>query len=261
MKKLSLLVVLFCTSLMVMAQDVIVKKDGSTIQSKVMEISGTEIKYKKWSNQEGPLYSITRDEVYSINYQNGEVEMISSELGEKQMEKQNANQSLLPTNGKMERKGRNLTLNGRELPDEEILSLVGPENYETYLSARKQISVGNVFTPIFWASLGASSILLASAYLFPESHYNPYSGNVYETENMDFLIASLVTGVVAYVSLPLMVIFKSAGKGRMNWVANEYNRNVDSSTISYQLSPSIMKCNPMVSQNNIGLGLTFSLNF
>ena len=124
MKKLSLLVVLFCTSLMVMAQDVIVKKDGSTIQSKVMEISGTEIKYKKWSNQEGPLYSITRDEVYSINYQNGEVEMISSELGEKQMEKQNANQSLLPTNGKMERKGRNLTLNGRELPDEEILSLV-----------------------------------------------------------------------------------------------------------------------------------------
>ena len=74
MKKLSLLIVLLCVSFVTIAQDVIVKKDGSTIQSKVMEINETEIKYKKWSNQDGPLYSIKSNEVYSISFQNGEVE-------------------------------------------------------------------------------------------------------------------------------------------------------------------------------------------
>ena len=61
-----------------MAQDVIVKQDGSTILSKVMEINSAEIKYKKWSNVDGPIYAISRSEVLSINYQNGEVEVFST---------------------------------------------------------------------------------------------------------------------------------------------------------------------------------------
>lgn len=56
------------------SQDVIVKTDNTTILSKVLEINGSEIKYKKWSNQEGPTYSISRSEVLSINYQNGDVD-------------------------------------------------------------------------------------------------------------------------------------------------------------------------------------------
>ena len=37
------------------AQDVIIKKDDSTILAKVLEVDGTNIKYKKFSNQSGPL--------------------------------------------------------------------------------------------------------------------------------------------------------------------------------------------------------------
>ena len=237
---------------MIWAQDVIVKKDGSTIQSKVMEINGTEIKYKKWSNQEGPMYSINKYEVNSINYENGEVELISTVTS--------ATPSSWPTNGRMERDGRNLTLNGRELSDEEVRSLVGEENYQTYLSARAQIGVGRAFTPVFWASLGATVVLIASAYIFPDYHYN-YYGYLYTTENESLLLAGYITGIIADVSLPLMCIFKGIGKGRMNWVADEYNRNGKASAFSYQLSPSIIKCNSMASQNNLGLGLTFSVNF
>lgn len=58
----------------VTAQDVILKKDNTTVISKVLEITNTEIKYKKWSNQEGPTYSISRSEVTRINFQNGDVE-------------------------------------------------------------------------------------------------------------------------------------------------------------------------------------------
>lgn len=55
-----------------MAQDVIVKKDGSTILSKVLEVTSSEVKYKKFSNQDGPTYTIKVSELKAINYQNGD---------------------------------------------------------------------------------------------------------------------------------------------------------------------------------------------
>lgn len=70
-----LFVLLSLTSVhMASAQDIIVKKDGSTVLSKVIEIGSTEVKYKKWSNQDGPLYTIAVSELLSINYENGEKE-------------------------------------------------------------------------------------------------------------------------------------------------------------------------------------------
>jgi len=71
-----ILTVIFLLSLVELAfsQDIILKKDNTTILTKVLEITSTEIKYKKWSNQDGPTYSISRSEVMRINYQNGELE-------------------------------------------------------------------------------------------------------------------------------------------------------------------------------------------
>lgn len=57
------------------AQDVIVKKDSSTIICKVIEIGTSEVKYKKHSNLDGPLYTITIMDIESIEYENGEKEM------------------------------------------------------------------------------------------------------------------------------------------------------------------------------------------
>lgn len=56
------------------AQDIIVKKDGTTIVTKVVEIGTSEIKYKKFSNQEGPTYTVLSSDVLAINYENGEKE-------------------------------------------------------------------------------------------------------------------------------------------------------------------------------------------
>lgn len=57
-----------------MAQDVIVKKDSATIVCKVLEITSTEVKYKKISNQNGPTYSLPKTDIQVINYENGERE-------------------------------------------------------------------------------------------------------------------------------------------------------------------------------------------
>lgn len=54
------------------AQDVIVKKDGSTIVCRVVEVNQTEVVYKRWSNLEGPNYVMNLADVSAINYENGE---------------------------------------------------------------------------------------------------------------------------------------------------------------------------------------------
>lgn len=64
--------VFLCLAQMASAQDVIVKKDGSTILSKVLEVNAQDIKYKKFSNPDGPTYTISTSDLISINYENGE---------------------------------------------------------------------------------------------------------------------------------------------------------------------------------------------
>ena len=83
MRKLVLAVILVFVAGLAMAQDVIVLRDGSTILSKVEEVSETEIKFKKWSNMDGPLYSMKTSAVMSINYQNGEMDKFSVKPEEK----------------------------------------------------------------------------------------------------------------------------------------------------------------------------------
>lgn len=66
-------VLILCCSLAqtLIAQDKIIKTDGSTIEAKVMEITDADIIYKKFSNPTGPTYSIKIAEVMSVVYQNG----------------------------------------------------------------------------------------------------------------------------------------------------------------------------------------------
>lgn len=66
-----LVLFLFLCSASVFAQDVIVKKDGSTIVCRVVELTSSEIVYKKWSDLNGPNYVMNRSDASAINYQNG----------------------------------------------------------------------------------------------------------------------------------------------------------------------------------------------
>ena len=70
MKQLLVFLFLLC-AVGVSAQDVIVKKDGSTIVCRVVELTSTEITYKKWSDLNGFNYVMNRSDASSINYENG----------------------------------------------------------------------------------------------------------------------------------------------------------------------------------------------
>ena len=60
------------------AQDVLEKQDGSTLLVRVVEITSNEVKYKKYSNVDGPSYTLPLNEIRSLTYENGEKETFVS---------------------------------------------------------------------------------------------------------------------------------------------------------------------------------------
>jgi len=64
------------------SQDLINKTDGVEIKVKVIEIDDTNIKYKKFDNQSGPVYSISKKEVDRIKYENGSIDNFSVDAEE-----------------------------------------------------------------------------------------------------------------------------------------------------------------------------------
>jgi len=69
------LFVLMHVPFLLSGQDIIYKTDHTIIEAKVLKISGTEVEYKRFSNQDGPVYSISRALIQMIIYQNGEKEV------------------------------------------------------------------------------------------------------------------------------------------------------------------------------------------
>ena len=77
MKQL-LVLLLFLCSINIMAQDVIVKKDGSTVVCRVIEVTASEITYKKWGDLNGSSFIIDKSLVSAINYESGKKETFSN---------------------------------------------------------------------------------------------------------------------------------------------------------------------------------------
>ena len=147
--------------------------------------------------------------------------------------------------GQMERYGNHLRLNGRDLLDSEVKELVSFENYETYLSAKKQITTSKSAMGVFIVS-SVSTVTLFFVSV--------------ASKNTTLLYVTYISALVACASLPVMCIYGGIGKGRMSWVADEYNKQ-NSSSVSYNISPSIIRNNIIPEQAQLGLGMTFSVNF
>ena len=56
------------------AQDLIVKTDATKIEAKVIEITTEAVRYKRFSNPDGPTYVLPVKDIHYIQYANGEKE-------------------------------------------------------------------------------------------------------------------------------------------------------------------------------------------
>ena len=70
-------VILTASSLWLSAQDIIVTKDSRKIRAVVTEVNVNDVKYRLFSNQDGPTYMLLKSEIASILYENGDEETFS----------------------------------------------------------------------------------------------------------------------------------------------------------------------------------------
>jgi hypothetical protein len=91
--KLISLITFFMQQLSIFAQDLIVKKDGTILKSKIIEVSDEQVKYKKADNPEGPLYSISIANITAINYENGSVEKFEENTKSPKINKQSEDEA------------------------------------------------------------------------------------------------------------------------------------------------------------------------
>lgn len=57
------------------SQDIITTKDGKDIQAKILEVNPSDVKYKKFDNLDGPVFTILKSEILLVRYENGENEV------------------------------------------------------------------------------------------------------------------------------------------------------------------------------------------
>ena len=80
MKKIiSALTMLLAFTVCVQAQDLITKRDGEDIKAKITEVNQNEIKYKRFDNQDGPTFVISKSEVLMVRYENGTNEVFNQQ--------------------------------------------------------------------------------------------------------------------------------------------------------------------------------------
>ena len=58
--------------------DIITLQNGNEIKVKVMEITASEVKYKRFDNLDGPVIVVPKSEVFAINYENGTREVFNT---------------------------------------------------------------------------------------------------------------------------------------------------------------------------------------
>jgi hypothetical protein len=79
MKKLMcLLFIAISFSTISFSQDLITKKNGEEIKAKILEVTQSEIKYKNFDQQSGPLFTIQKSEIFMIRYENGTKDILNS---------------------------------------------------------------------------------------------------------------------------------------------------------------------------------------
>ena len=111
MKKIFILLVIFCAFVNVWAQDVIVTKTGNEIEAKVQEIGFNDVKYKKWDNQTGPTYTLNKNEIFIIRYENGSRDVFNTSNSTE------TNNTTTPTvpNSSTQSKAHLLEINGNKI--------------------------------------------------------------------------------------------------------------------------------------------------
>jgi len=225
------------------AQDVIVKKDASSILAKVQSISETDVEYKRWDNLEGPTYKISKSSIMSITYQNGATDTFDSFT--------NQNTLALQNSKRIHVEGANFVYdyNGKPLTNKEVFANVCQgADYDFYKNLNP--SMVNLSYPIAMTVVGGLTLPLSVWALY----------DVLFVDRERSVMGEIGQGILVGIG-PILtavgiggIVSVSKNRNRLNSIADRYNSSfyssMDASVADWELSFGVT--------NTGGIGLKFS---
>jgi len=130
------------------AQDIITLKNGEEIKAVVTEIELNVIKYKKFDNQTGPAYTVSKADVFMIKYENGTKDVFDYQpVTTEVISPENGSNTQTGTGGKLTSYKRNVMKEKQKLKPYEVKALMNT-NYaalKRYKGARAFNTLGIIF--------------------------------------------------------------------------------------------------------------------
>lgn len=245
MKKLILIIVALWP-MIVYGQDLIITHDAREIEAKVERIDDYKIDYRRWDNQQGPVYSIAISKVLMIKFANGSKQTFT--LGEvRQVDAGPVGvlpDGIDPTARLEGDRHGNLYLNGQLLTRQQANELLnrGPGcNYaDTWYAGHAQFKKGKTFLGLGLGLLGATAIFAIAAVDSATDDYD---------EAQSLMSVAYICAIPADVFICLGCVYRGVGRGRRNSVINRYNNELRSEPLHSQL---------LLGPTSAGYGLTLT---
>ncbi|WP_354578182.1 hypothetical protein [Hymenobacter sp. UYP22] len=149
MNRLLLSLILLLAGFAAHAQDLLTKTTGEEVQVKVLEITPTEVRYKRTDNPDGPLITVRRNDVFMIRYANGTKEMLGGSLP-------SSVPATAPATGPATGSATAVMVPGDEAPAYEDIHLNGPRLGITVLAggvadkANRELNINPFLTQFGW---------------------------------------------------------------------------------------------------------------
>lgn len=233
-----LLLVVSWTSQALFAQDVIITKQSTRIDAKIVEVSDTEIRYKKHSNPDGPVFVINTEKVSSVLYENGEVQSFEATVHTNDYTENNTG-----TYEVLFRDGANIVSSKSMIYEPgNLRQMLGRDAYSNYLSAQTQYGIGATMIAFGWIDIPVGALMIIIGI---------------QDEVPLLTIGGYVFAAAGDILLPLGYTLRGVAAGRISRIAEHYNaEHARQLSIDFDLAPTLL-----VTNDNIVPGVGFSLHF
>ena len=208
--KLIFSVIIVFTTLVAQAQDMLILKSGEDINAKIVEIGTQEISYKKFENLDGPVYTIQKEKIFMIKYQNGTKETFGSQLNE---------------DAKTEQK---MVLNAPSVQQKKSFSI--NDSQRKLQKGKVLTGLGTSFTAVGTALLVSGGVVFGNSVYYSNGRY--FYDYIAESNG---IIMMSVGGVVFAAGLPMMIV----GLAKMGAAKKEIRLSKNSAA-SIQISPTLL---------------------
>lgn len=269
MKKSFLFMLFVALCNMLQAKDLIVTTDKESIDAKIIEVSDEEVKYKKLNNLNGPTFVLKTSKIYTVVYENGDVQVFTPSASTQEQvkvpETQNTNNignvenSITPNYLSLSPVTSDRVLAGKHLSDKEWGNYLKDNctiAYDQWNRGCKGVKKGWTFF-IVGSALRLTGIvsLIAANNCYGGDYYWDSYDNCYYYDDYDYglrcglfiygFAATTVGSSLRIASIPLL----ATGYSRKRRSINTYNENC--------ANRSAAQLGLNVNSNGLGLSLSF----